>query len=1309
MVGSGTNTVAISSNGIDWTGLGTTIFSSNGYSVCWSGMMYVAGGGSSSQYNMAYSSDGLSWDRINTSIFDSKCNSVKYNGEIFVAGGEGSVNNLGYSFDGINYTGLGTTIFVSGCNSIEWTGSIFCALGKSLSSPWFSVATSEDGIVWTGQSTSVFSDGRHICWNGRMLVGVGSVISYSIDGSSWVTGTGSTSFSISNSVIWDGEKFIIGGSNNSGMTLSYSNDGKSWTGLGNTYFQGTGKGCNGLFFNGLLYVGCGSVGSDNNSIIYSYDGTVWTGVGSSIFSVEGNELCYNGRRDNEIIFPSVIYEYGCNSTNFSLGYSTDGLSLIGVVGSKSLISSYLDVIYNSKNDIWIGVGVAGTDTMSISYDGKNWSGLGRILFYESCRAIIWDGTKFVAGGEFNLSQNVKNSLAYSYNGINWTGLGTSVMYLSRCLEYNGKIYLCGGTWSGSGTNNNSCSYSYDGTTWTGLGTTIFNNIVKIKWGLGKFVALGEAGNLSYSTDGINWTGCGTTFLTTGNDLTVSNDKFVAVGQFLVGGSSIGYSINGVEWIKLSTLSGITIDGVGDLRNIYSIKWINNRYIIESINIFSSLNAIDWNQILSGSSSIYGTGGKNVISWNGNQIGNVKIQEIIHTGTNGTFWNSESPSSFAYSIDGIRWVSLSKNLFYQNNGGGNRSCSNGKVYVAFGGNDNSYGGLVYSYDGINFKRVNGLDTSHTSFTGLQWNGSMFVSSGLQSGVSNLYSSYNGVDWMLLTPNFVYEPKYNVMIGYTVQQISTDLGSTWTTISDPTNKLTNPRVIANDGNKFILINESNRVYSSTDGSSWTLLTNLFSFMYTIYDFAYGNGKWVLIGNGTNRLVYSSNGTEWTGLGTTIFQADVNNGSIEYGNNLWVATSGNGGGYAAILYSTDASNWTAVSGVTSLFEDFIKKAVYGNGMWVAVGGYNNRIAYSTNGRSQWTGLGSLSSLFNNVMESIAYGNNVWVVSHYGSQNSLAYSINGTQWTGLGTTVGGSNSSINLKYSINKFYCLPTTSTSPFAYISSSGTIWTNISSSITANQRISVSGLSSQIFSVSNISSQILKVKRYIQKLFWSEGDSLNNYYTSVDGISWYEGGVLLGSGLIVYDFSSNGNIICVVGGTNKIFYAYHLSAITVSSFTETGSGTINLTSIKAICYGRGKYLIDGLFVVGGGASNNTIIYTSVDGITSWTGRSCTHLVTVNGLCWKNDKFIAVGYNNSQNTIISYSFSGTIWYSSNYGSTIQEAYGVSESTKLGSLVVDGNIMLDNYGINQTQQLDITSDVYQEGFTNMSLSVKSDVNIRY
>ncbi len=171
---------------------------------------------------------------------------------------------------------------------------------------------------------------------------------------------------------------------------------------------------------------------------------------------------------------------------------------------------------------------------------------------------------------------------------------------------------------------------------------------------------------------------------------------------------------------------------------------------------------------------------------------------------------------------------------------------------------------------------------------------------------------------------------------------------------------------------------------------------------------------------------------------------------------------------------------------------------------------------------------------------------------------------------------------------------------------------------------------------------------------------------------------------------------------------MSSTTFSGFTETGSGTINLTSIKAVCYGRGKYLKDGLFVVGGGATfPNSIIYTSVDGITSWTGRSCTVLGSVNGLAWKNNKFIAVGYN--MNGVIAYSFSGTIWYSANYGSVISESYGVSEDNRMTTTVVDGSVVLDNFGLSSTQQLDVTSEVYQEGYTNLSLSLKSDLNIRY
>jgi len=61
-VGSGDNTVASSTDGLTWTGLGTNILSSGGSDVCWAGNKWVAGGFGSSG-NVAYSYDkyGSSW------------------------------------------------------------------------------------------------------------------------------------------------------------------------------------------------------------------------------------------------------------------------------------------------------------------------------------------------------------------------------------------------------------------------------------------------------------------------------------------------------------------------------------------------------------------------------------------------------------------------------------------------------------------------------------------------------------------------------------------------------------------------------------------------------------------------------------------------------------------------------------------------------------------------------------------------------------------------------------------------------------------------------------------------------------------------------------------------------------------------------------------------------------------------------------------------------------------------------------------------------------------------------------------------
>ena len=53
------NTIAYSSDGIDWIGLGKDIFSTSGQGVAWNGTRFVAVGEGTN--TIAYSSDGITW------------------------------------------------------------------------------------------------------------------------------------------------------------------------------------------------------------------------------------------------------------------------------------------------------------------------------------------------------------------------------------------------------------------------------------------------------------------------------------------------------------------------------------------------------------------------------------------------------------------------------------------------------------------------------------------------------------------------------------------------------------------------------------------------------------------------------------------------------------------------------------------------------------------------------------------------------------------------------------------------------------------------------------------------------------------------------------------------------------------------------------------------------------------------------------------------------------------------------------------------------------------------------------------------
>ncbi len=145
------NSLAYSSNGLSWTGLGETIFSQAAYSVCFGNGMFVAAGQGTN--TLAYSSDGQNWTG-NSSMFSISGNAVCYGNGVFVAVGNGSSNTIAYSTDGQNWNGLGTSIFgytgssPYGGIGVSWNGSQFVASGYSGITTQH-LAYSNDGINWS--------------------------------------------------------------------------------------------------------------------------------------------------------------------------------------------------------------------------------------------------------------------------------------------------------------------------------------------------------------------------------------------------------------------------------------------------------------------------------------------------------------------------------------------------------------------------------------------------------------------------------------------------------------------------------------------------------------------------------------------------------------------------------------------------------------------------------------------------------------------------------------------------------------------------------------------------------------------------------------------------------------------------------------------------------------------------------------------------------------------------------------------------------------------------------------------------------
>jgi hypothetical protein len=81
---------------------------------------------------------------------------IAYGNGLWVAGASGGSNSLATSTDGITWTGLGTTVFQTRAYGVSYGNGLWVAVGDN------NIATSPDGIIWTKNSDYIFGFGKTV-------------------------------------------------------------------------------------------------------------------------------------------------------------------------------------------------------------------------------------------------------------------------------------------------------------------------------------------------------------------------------------------------------------------------------------------------------------------------------------------------------------------------------------------------------------------------------------------------------------------------------------------------------------------------------------------------------------------------------------------------------------------------------------------------------------------------------------------------------------------------------------------------------------------------------------------------------------------------------------------------------------------------------------------------------------------------------------------------------------------------------------------------------------------------------------------
>jgi hypothetical protein len=298
---------------------------------------------------------------------------------------------------------------------------------------------------------------------------------YSFNGITWFNTTNSPNGT--DSVVWNGQYFLAGGTNTGNNQVQLSFNGLTWSGTPNPTMR-----IRDFAWNGNIWIAVGNNASAGSAgIRYSTDnGASWQGISGG-----------------------GVQPYSNTYTTLATDVST------------------VSVAWNGRYFLAGGPTQAGFTFSSIvySYTGiNNWSNASPSGNFTggTVGGLAWNGSMWVAVGIDTASDAAR--IKYSYDGINWTP-SASGGFLSYgvSVTWNGSMWVAVG--SNGATPAGTIKYSYDGMNWSNSSSGAFDRAgYKVSWNGQMWVATGEdstlAGRIRYSYDGLNWAPSGGTGNTT---------------------------------------------------------------------------------------------------------------------------------------------------------------------------------------------------------------------------------------------------------------------------------------------------------------------------------------------------------------------------------------------------------------------------------------------------------------------------------------------------------------------------------------------------------------------------------------------------------------------------------------------------------------------------------------------------------------------------------------------------------------------------------------------------------------------------